>query len=76
MKAKAEEEAKKVSGAAARRECERTAKYLIEALKLAGRTPTIVHVQEALRDWIGNNNTNRKTQVEGQNQSRVIPLGW
>merc|ERR1712194_703782 len=66
LKADAEEEAKKGSGATARRECERTARYLTEALKLAGQEPNILHVQDALHGWIGNNNTNRTTAGGGK----------
>ena len=30
-------------------------------LKETGKKPTIEHLAEALRDWVGNNNANRKT---------------
>merc|ERR1712085_127501 len=66
LKAEAEEEAKKVSGAAARRKCEQIARYLTEALKLEGQEPTILHVQDAFKGWVGNNSTNRKTASGGK----------
>merc|ERR1712194_59196 len=75
LKAEAEEEAKKVSGAAARRKCEQMARYLTEALKLAGQEPNILHVQDALHGWIGNNNTNRKTAGGGKDPIQSDTFG-
>ena len=66
---------KEISGAEARRTCERIAEQMMKALVTAGETPTSHHVTEALKEWKGTNNSNRKTASGGDDPVQSDTFG-